>query len=67
MNPAQFQQGQNVVFNSTEAGKKQGVSATIVRPLDNTEADIEEVGPMYKIKLDNHSVVDAFIDELVLA
>ena len=36
----------------------------IIRPLNNNEADIEDVGIMYKIKFTDGFITDAFEDEL---
>jgi hypothetical protein len=64
----QFQAGQKAVFSSTHSdAKKNGkrnVEVEIVRPLTDQEADLGEVGPMFKIRFADGHVEDAFVDEL---
>jgi len=63
-----FEVGQKVVFNSTHSAAKQdgrlNVEVEIVRPLTDQEADLDEVGPMYKIRFADGHIEDAFADEL---
>lgn len=37
---------------------------TVLRPLTKDEADIDEVGPMYRCKAEDGTEFDAFEDEL---
>ena len=39
---------------------------TILRMLTSEEADLEETGPMYKVRFDDGCVEDVFADELGL-
>lgn len=56
---------QEVLFYSTAHQGKRNVRATVIRPLIKQEADLEEVGPMFRIRLEDGSEQDAFEDELV--
>ena len=56
---------QEVLFFSTAQEGKRNVTATVIRPLTEQEADIEEVGPMFKIRLEDGAEQDAFEDELI--
>lgn len=53
-------------FQTTQSDliKYNGMTYTIIRELYDTECDKAEVGTMYKIKLENGIVIDAFEDEL---
>lgn len=44
--------------------KYDGMECEVLRPLTAEEADIEEVGQMYRVRLSNGVEVDAFEDEL---
>lgn len=39
---------------------------TIIRPLTNDEADISEVGPMFKVKAPDGTEFDVFEDEITI-
>lgn len=54
------------VFNTidTTYRKYNGEYVTVLRPLTEEEADIEEVGPMYRIRTQDGTTLDAFEDEL---
>lgn len=41
-----------------------GQGAVLVRPLTSDEADIDDVGPMWRVRFDNGEEHDAFADEL---
>ena len=43
---------------------RSGEKVKIIRPLTEKEADLQEVGPMYKIQFIDGFITDAFIDEL---
>lgn len=53
-------------FNTTQSDllKYNGMKADIIRELTSDEADINEVGMMYKIQFANGDIIDAFEDEL---
>ena len=60
-----FKKGEKVLFTSSDSDsvfKREEV--TILRLLTSEEADLFEVGPMYKVQIKNGDVVDAFYDEL---
>jgi len=63
-----FQAGQQVMFTSTDSDAKRNgkvnVEVEIVRPLTDQEADLDEVGKMYKIRFADGHIEDAFVDEL---
>lgn len=63
-----FQAGQQVMFTSTNSDAKRNgkvnVKVEIVRPLTDLEADLDEVGKMYKIRFTDGHIEDAFVDEL---
>lgn len=54
------------IFNTTQSDllKYNGMRANIIRELTSDEADINEVGMMYKIQFTNGDIIDAFEDEL---
>lgn len=56
---------QEVLFFSTAQEGKRNVRATVIRPLTEQEADIDDVGPMFKIRLEDGIEQDAFEDELI--
>lgn len=43
---------------------RNGQSCTILRALTDTEANLTEVGPMYKVQFADGFIADAFEDEL---
>ena len=47
--------------------ERNGQTVTVIRALTDKEADLEEVGPMFKIKFADGIVTDAFADELTPA
>lgn len=61
--------GKQYVFNThgqdSEYKKYDNKVGTIIRPLkDGEEADISEVGNMYKLQFKDGTVIDVFEDEL---
>ena len=54
------------IFNTTQSDLIQynGTEVEVIRPLTEKEADISEVGNMYKVKFANGRESDAFEDEL---
>ena len=46
------------IFNNTRV--------QVLRPLRDDEADLNETGPMYKVRFCNGDVNDCFIDELFM-
>lgn len=58
--------GQAYTFNTvdTELLKYDGQMVTVMRPLTEDEADIFDVGNMYKIRFSDGYETDAFEDEL---
>lgn len=54
------------IFNTTQSDliKYNGFNCSILRKLSEDECDIEEVGNMYRIRLNNGVELDAFEDEL---
>lgn len=57
----------NTFKNNYPGGSHQkydGMRFQIIRPLTRKECDIEEVGPMYEIKLENGEIINAFNDEV---
>lgn len=63
-----IENGKKYIFNTTETDLKKynGTEVEIIRPLTEKEADIEEVGNMYKVKFYDGYERDAFEDELSL-
>ena len=60
--------GKKYLFNTTdtELKKYNGTDVEIIRPLTEKEADIEDVGNMYKVKFYDGYERDTFEDELSL-
>ena len=54
----------NTHWNDTELNHRSGQRCEVVRPLDESEADIDEVGPMFRVRFDDGFETDAFIYEL---
>jgi len=44
--------------------ERSGKPVTLVRPLTEDEADLDETGPMWRIKFDDGVTTDVFEDEL---
>ena len=61
-----IENGKTYIFNTidTELLKYSGQMVTIIRPLTEYEADIFDVGNMYKIRFADGYERDAFEDEL---
>ena len=61
--------GDKVIFDSMGADSslksRDLEKATIIRPLTSNEADLFEVGNMYKIVFEDGFETDAFEDELI--
>ena len=49
----------------SQLNDRTGQIVTVIRPLTRTEADITDVGPMYKIRFEDGYETDAFEDELL--
>lgn len=62
-----IESGKKYTFNTTDTKltKYNGTEVEVVRPLTEDEADIFDVGNMYKIKFNNGYECDAFEDELL--
>ena len=56
-----------LTFNSvqTDYSKYSGMKLEIIEPLPESEYDLIEVGPMFRIKLENGLVLTAFDDEII--
>ena len=54
----------NTNGKDSEWSKYDGYYCEVIRPLTQDEADIEEVGPMYKVRFTDGVEIDAFEDEL---
>ena len=54
----------NTHGNDTKWNSRSGEMVTVLRPLTEDEADIEYLGPMYKIRFADGTMTDAFEDEL---
>lgn len=54
------------IFNTTDSELKKynGTEVEVIRPLTEDEADIADVGNMYKVRFYDGYVRDAFEDEL---
>jgi hypothetical protein len=59
------------IFNSSSRIKgapgypeRSGERVEIIRPLSETEADLAEVGPMYRVRFADGMEADVFADEL---
>lgn len=63
-----IENGKKYIFNTTESGLKKynETEVKIIRPLTGKEADIEEIGNMYKVKYYDGFIGDVFEDELSL-
>lgn len=63
-----IENGKKYLFNTTdtELKKYNGTDVEIIRPLTEKEADIEDVGNMYKVKFYDGYERDTFEDELSL-
>lgn len=60
-----FKKGEQALFTSSDSDSNlKAEKVTILRLLTSEEADLFEVGPMYKVQLENGKIVDAFYDEL---
>ena len=55
-----------MIFTTTDSAYKSrnGSKVKVLRPLTRKEADIDDVGMMYKIEFSDGFVIDAFEDEL---
>ena len=47
-----------------ELNRRNGQRVEVLRPLSDAEADLFEVGPMYKVRFADGYITDAFIEEL---
>ena len=56
----------NYVFNTTQSDflKYNGTEVHAIRPLTEAEADIADVGNMYKVRFVDGFISDVFEDEL---
>ena len=63
-----IENGKKYIFNTTdsELRKYNGTEVEVIRPLTEDEADISDVGNMYKIRFADGYERDAFEDELSL-
>lgn len=63
-----IQIGKTYIFNTvdTELLRYNGQTANVIRPLTEDEADIFDVGNMYKISFADGYETDAFEDELIV-
>lgn len=54
------------IFNTTDSElvKYNGTEVVVIRPLTEDEADIEDIGNMYKVRFYDGYERDAFEDEL---
>lgn len=61
-----IESGKKYMFNTTDSDltKYNGTEAEVIRPLTEDEADIFDVGNMYKVKFSDGYERDAFEDEL---
>ena len=61
-----LENGKKYTFNTTdtELSKYNGTDIEVIRPLTETECDIEDVGNMYKVRFADGYERDAFEDEL---
>ena len=70
LNTSNVEVGKKYLFDTkgcdSEWKKYDGQMCTAIRPLTNDEADINDVGPMWRVQFDDdrHTVTDAFDDEL---
>ena len=49
----------------SKLNKYSGQQVEVIRPLTSKEADLDDVGMMYKVRLPDGTIIDAFEDELV--
>lgn len=64
-----FKIKERVIFQSTDSDndeKRECLPGVILARLNGSEADLHDVGPMYRLGLDNGGVVEAFQDELAV-
>ena len=63
-----IENGKKYKFNTTdsELRKYNGTEVEVIRPLTEDEADISDVGNMYKVRFSDGYERDAFEDELSL-
>lgn len=63
-----IENGKKYIFNTTdsELRKYNGTEVEVIRPLTKDEADIFDVGNMYKVRFSDGYERDAFEDELSL-
>ena len=63
-----IENGKKYRFNTTDSELKKynGTEVEVIRPLTEDEADIFDVGNMYKIRFNDGYERDAFEDELSL-
>ena len=61
-----LENGKKYTFNTTDTEllKYNGTDVEVIRPLTETECDIEDVGNMYKVRFSDGYEKDAFEDEL---
>lgn len=63
-----FENGMTYTFNThgsdSEWMKRDGEKCVVIRPLTEDEADIFDVGSMYRIRFSDGIETDAFEDEL---
>lgn len=61
-----LENGKKYTFNTTDTEllKYNGTDVEVIRPLTETECDIEDVGNMYKVRFADGYERDAFEDEL---
>ena len=61
-----FKMNRSYTFNTTQSDllKFNGTEVYIIRPLTEAEADIADVGNMYKVRFVDGFVRDVFEDEL---
>ena len=61
-----LENGKKYTFNTTDTEllKYNGADVKVIRPLTETECDIEDVGNMYKVRFADGYETDAFEDEL---
>ncbi len=59
--------GKKYTFNTTDTDleKYNGTEVEVIRPLTEDEADISDVGNMYKVRFADGFETDAFEDELI--
>lgn len=60
-----FVAGQRVGWTSSARNSRGMLNAIVIGPLPESDFDLEEVGPMYALKLFDDSEVHAFQDEMV--